>query len=303
MNTRHREHRATEISVLFPLILLNIIIFAVSKHPDASLVASLALESAACRERHEWWRLATSMFLYQGFFHILLNMWGLWLFGGPLERAVGWWRFALLYFLAGILGGLAWVFATPAGSEQTYLGAGAGVIAVSFATATLYPNTKIMLLLPPIPMSLKVFAIAYMIFQLLLGWMDQPAALGIYAAQVCGGGIGFLYIATLSFFLPELYPVQVGLRTFWRRLAAKAAGRQAGTPDIRPFPASQVVRPPPPLPAQPPPQPPPETAIDTAEVDRLLDKIRLEGQASLTDGERQTLRQARETLRRQQGPR
>jgi membrane associated rhomboid family serine protease len=53
------------------------------------------------------WRLVTTMFVHEGFLHIALNMWALWLFGRMLEQMIGAWRFLALYFISGIAGSMA----------------------------------------------------------------------------------------------------------------------------------------------------------------------------------------------------
>lgn len=52
----------------------------------------------------EPWRLFTAALVHAGFFHIGLNMLGLWLIGRSLEPLLGRWRFVVLYVL-GTLGG------------------------------------------------------------------------------------------------------------------------------------------------------------------------------------------------------
>jgi len=57
----------------------------------------------------EWWRLVTSGFLHASIFHILFNMYLLWILGQMLEPAIGSVRFAIVYFaslLAGSFGAL-----------------------------------------------------------------------------------------------------------------------------------------------------------------------------------------------------
>jgi membrane associated rhomboid family serine protease len=57
----------------------------------------------------EYWRLLTAGFLHGGFFHLLVNMFSLWILGGLLEPAVGHVRFGLIYLvsvLAGSFGAL-----------------------------------------------------------------------------------------------------------------------------------------------------------------------------------------------------
>ncbi|WP_277677892.1 rhomboid family intramembrane serine protease [Gracilibacillus dipsosauri] len=55
----------------------------------------------------EWWRLISSMFLHIGIAHILLNMFALYYIGTLVERIYGGTRFLIIYFIAGIVGGLA----------------------------------------------------------------------------------------------------------------------------------------------------------------------------------------------------
>jgi membrane associated rhomboid family serine protease len=52
----------------------------------------------------DWWRLITSAFMHYGPFHLLINMYGLYFAGTLLERAIGHWRFLLLYLASGLAG-------------------------------------------------------------------------------------------------------------------------------------------------------------------------------------------------------
>jgi membrane associated rhomboid family serine protease len=54
----------------------------------------------------EWYRVITGAFLHANLFHLLLNMYGLYLLGSILERSLGRLRFALVYG-AGLIGGSA----------------------------------------------------------------------------------------------------------------------------------------------------------------------------------------------------
>ncbi|MDC3413390.1 rhomboid family intramembrane serine protease [Aquibacillus sp. 3ASR75-11] len=55
----------------------------------------------------EWWRIVSSMFLHIGYLHIAMNMLALFYLGNAVERIYGSARFFIIYFLAGIIGGLA----------------------------------------------------------------------------------------------------------------------------------------------------------------------------------------------------
>jgi membrane associated rhomboid family serine protease len=55
----------------------------------------------------EYYRMLTSMFLHYGVFHLLMNMWALWVVGGVLEPLLGRARFLTLYLASGLGGSVA----------------------------------------------------------------------------------------------------------------------------------------------------------------------------------------------------
>jgi membrane associated rhomboid family serine protease len=56
----------------------------------------------------QWWRLMTSMFLHAGILHLGLNAWGLYIFGAVIEQQTyGRLRFLVIFFVAGLAGGVA----------------------------------------------------------------------------------------------------------------------------------------------------------------------------------------------------
>src|SRR5207237_9506384 len=52
----------------------------------------------------DFWRVITAGFMHYGLFHLLFNMYALYIIGGMLEPAIGTLRFTLIYFVA-LLGG------------------------------------------------------------------------------------------------------------------------------------------------------------------------------------------------------
>lgn len=65
--------------------------------------------AALTNGNHEYWRLLTAGFLHDGLFHILINMFSLYIVGNALEPAIGRRNFAAIYFaslLAGSFGAL-----------------------------------------------------------------------------------------------------------------------------------------------------------------------------------------------------
>ena len=57
-------------------------------------------------EKFEYWQLLSHMFMHGNINHILFNMFGLWMFGSPLEKMWGKNKFLFFYISAG-LGGAA----------------------------------------------------------------------------------------------------------------------------------------------------------------------------------------------------
>jgi membrane associated rhomboid family serine protease len=73
----------------------------------------------------QYWRLLTAAFLHAGLLHLAMNMYALFLFGPPLEAALGRVRFTLLYIVSALGGSAAsYAFSAP---NQPSLGASGAV--------------------------------------------------------------------------------------------------------------------------------------------------------------------------------
>jgi membrane associated rhomboid family serine protease len=62
---------------------------------------------------HQWWRLATSMFLHGSLIHIGFNMYILWVIGASVEQHLGRSRYVGLYFVSGLAGAAGAVIQSP----------------------------------------------------------------------------------------------------------------------------------------------------------------------------------------------
>ncbi len=146
---------ATAGRVTMALIGLNVLVFVIvlgSGGFDSPVVREGVLFSA---ERLRWdeqglllvtgvdggayWRLLTSTFLHEQFFHILLNMYALWIFGPLLERFLGYGRFLALYVTAGLAGSVAVLWLTE--PNQPTLGASGAVFGL-FGAAILIMHSR-----------------------------------------------------------------------------------------------------------------------------------------------------------------
>ncbi|MEI8311781.1 MAG: rhomboid family intramembrane serine protease, partial [Verrucomicrobiota bacterium] len=75
------------------------------------------------------WQFVTHQFLHASFFHLLLNMLGLWFAGRILENLLGGWRFLLFYLSCGICGGIFQLVLSPGPILIGASGAVCGVVA------------------------------------------------------------------------------------------------------------------------------------------------------------------------------
>lgn len=84
----------------------------------------------------------TSMFLHGGFFHLIGNMWFLWLFGDNVEGSLGHRRFFLFYLLSGV-GAAVTQIAFDITSMVPMIGASGAVSGVLAAYMVRFPRARI----------------------------------------------------------------------------------------------------------------------------------------------------------------
>ncbi len=94
-----------------------------------------------------WFTLITSMFLHGSWFHLISNMWTLYIFGDNVEDRMGSGRYLLYYLLAGTAAGLTQVFSMP-GSTLPTIGASGAIAGVLGAYFILYPGAKVITMIP-----------------------------------------------------------------------------------------------------------------------------------------------------------
>lgn len=146
------------------------------------------------------WQIVTTAFLHGDFFHLLFNMFGLWMFGGVVEQTLGSRRFLTLYAVCVLgasllqLGVVSYPVMTDVpGSYFPTVGASGGVLGVLAAFAVLYPNQPIFLLFLPIPIPAKWFVLGYAAIDLFGGFGFSNSNIAHFA-HLGGMLAGFLMI-------------------------------------------------------------------------------------------------------------
>ena len=116
------------------------------------------------------WQLATYSFLHGSFGHLFFNMLALWMFGGEIERLWGpkrYQQFLLASAASAAVVQVIWTFLI--GSMSPTVGASGATFGLLLAFGMLFPERRIMLLIPPIPMKAKVFVAVFGAIELVLG--------------------------------------------------------------------------------------------------------------------------------------
>lgn len=217
------------------------------------------------------WQFVTYMFLHGSFMHILMNMLGLFFLGSELEHALGSKRFLHLYLGCGVLGGLGWLL-LGGGSGATCVGASGAVFGIIGAFAALFPDRKITLLVffvLPVTTSARTLAIIIGVASLLMLRLGGGGV--AHAAHLAGGLAGYLYGRQIAASVPRGRTGVSGwsvsnLRAWFRRRRYTVVPGTA-------------------------------VPIDWAQVDGILDKVRLQGINSLSASEKSLLDRASTTIR------
>ncbi len=166
------------------LVAINILMFIATLVNKNFMVANFAMFYPAS-PFFKPWQILTHMFMHGGFWHIFFNMYSLLMFGSILERSLGPKKFLIFYFVTGLGAvalhtGVEWmqarVFITN-GAVDAYqqllvtptLGASGAIYGVLIGFAMLYPQARLILIFPPIPVKAKWLVIIFAAIELFSG--------------------------------------------------------------------------------------------------------------------------------------
>jgi len=157
--------------------------------------AWFALRSDDIVHRFYAWELATYLFLHWGFFHVIFNMFALWMFGADLERLWGSSKFLFYYFLTGIGAGLLDVLLNaliPSQVPTATVGCSGAVYGLLLAYGMLFPDRPIYLYLI-IPIKAKWFVVIIGVIEFVSSF-SAPGSGVSHVAHLGGMLFGFLYL-------------------------------------------------------------------------------------------------------------
>ncbi|MDA9257931.1 rhomboid family intramembrane serine protease [Flavobacteriaceae bacterium] len=175
-------------------------------------------------------QLITHMFMHGSPSHILFNMFGLWMFGSPLEQMWGKQKFLFFYFSAGLGAAALQMFVYNFQVQTLYdvielnnlsltnpdlllnymsqsdynqavssfnsvmVGASGAIYGILVAFAFSFPNSKLMLLFPPIPIKAKYFVPLLILIDLFFGLSSFSIGSIAHFAHIGGALIGLIMV-------------------------------------------------------------------------------------------------------------
>ncbi|MCL4855374.1 MAG: rhomboid family intramembrane serine protease [Bryobacteraceae bacterium] len=254
-------------SMVVNLILANAAMFVLILLTDGRVDRWLALGGNFFEQPWEVWRLVSYGFLHSrnDIMHIVLNMFGLYIFGREVEDRLGSIEFLRFYLVAIVVAGLVWLVADQVAGRPGYLiGASGAVTGVILLFVFAAPQRRIYLF-GIFPMPAWAFAGLFILGDV-FGAANRTSSVA-HSAHLAGAGF-----ATAYYYLR------------WN-LGALVSGRllsKLRSPKLR------VLH-------------PEEDPRDlNLQVDEILDKISRKGESSLTAAERRTLEAASKRYQRRQ---
>jgi membrane associated rhomboid family serine protease len=174
------------------LIAMNLAVYFIQLTVLKPVDVQLALGFQRRDLGHQWWTIATYMFVHAGFWHLALNMYALWLFGPRVE-----WRwtsreFLRYYLFCGLGGWFAHLAFVPV--DTLLIGASAAVLGVMVAYATLWPDEQLFLF-GVIPMTVRWLVVFVGAVNIVGGIMISEGQGGVaYLAHLGGLAAGWVYL-------------------------------------------------------------------------------------------------------------
>ena len=188
-------------SMVMRLLIINVAVFLASvliKPLGVFIYQWCQLDASSLPRILQLWRLVTYQFLHDpgGIWHILVNMFVLFMFGRILEPYLGPRKFLIFYLACGVAGGILYYFLVAVRflPPLPMVGASGAIFGIIGACAVLFPQIKMIIFPIFIPVSIRTAAIGGAVIYTLIILIKGPNA-GGEAAHLAGMATGALYAA------------------------------------------------------------------------------------------------------------
>jgi membrane associated rhomboid family serine protease len=179
-------------SIVNQIIIVNVVIFILELVlRDTAFINFFGLMPRLVVTKGFVWQLVTYMFLHGGFWHLLLNMFIIYMFGSTLEGVWGSQRFLRYFFICGLGGALgSFIFSYNA----TVIGASGAGYGILVAYAMLFPYNQIYVwgILPVRARTLVIFLV---IIEFVSGFTGGDGV--AHFAHLGGMAAGFIYVKSM----------------------------------------------------------------------------------------------------------
>ena len=171
------------------LVFLNTIVFFIS-YSYSDFAFSFFSFSLNNLFEGMFFTIFTSMFMHGSIWHLLINMWFLWVFGYNLEMKLKTFPFLLYYLTCGIAGAL--LFALSSSNSALIMGASGAISGLLGGYLVLFPRNRIKALFPPIFLPAVIYIFLWFLCQIFsVGQIDSTVA---YWGHIGGFIAGILFI-------------------------------------------------------------------------------------------------------------
>lgn len=176
-------------SIVNKIIAVNLVVFLLEiAFSRSSFITLFGLVPYLVIKKGFVWQLITYMFLHGGAWHLILNMFIIYMFGSPLESLWGSRRFALYYLVCGLGGAaLSFVFSY----HTAVIGASGAGYGILLAYGMLFPYSQVYIW-GVIPMQARTLVVLAAIIEFLsgIGGRDGIA----HFAHLGGMAAGLIYL-------------------------------------------------------------------------------------------------------------
>ena len=133
---------------------------------NASLMEEYTFSVEGILVRREYSRLIASGFVHANWTHLLFNMYSLMAFAGTLERVAGPWAVLTVYATSLVGGNLLSLYINRNNAAYRAIGASGAVAGVIFATIVLFPGISVSPLFLPFRIPAWIFGLFYTLFSI-----------------------------------------------------------------------------------------------------------------------------------------